>query len=74
MQLGQRETFEILRTLQERVKKENRAKLVGTTHVSEPLPNGRMRDKRILTMEPAVARMVRKAEKAAHAVESNPIA
>jgi hypothetical protein len=63
IELTVRETFGIIREVNDAARTEGRPALVGTTTVAEVLPNGRTRDKRIVTMNAVVAKMVRNAER-----------
>jgi hypothetical protein len=64
MQLRQREVVGIVRELTEQATKANRPSLVTTRTVTETLPNGRTKEKRVLSMSDEVAALVRDAERA----------
>jgi hypothetical protein len=73
MQLGYRETFEVLRRVRESLSSTRSAQLIGIEKREEMLPSGRIRERRVLTMEPDIARMVRAAELAVRALEPHPL-
>jgi hypothetical protein len=64
MQLRPREVTGIVRELNERAAKDNRPSLVTALTVTETLPNGRTKEKRVLTMSEEIAGIVRDAERA----------
>lgn len=64
MQLRQREVAGLLRELNDHAAKANRPALVSAPVVKETLPNGRITEKRVLTMSEEVAQLVRDAERA----------
>jgi hypothetical protein len=64
MQLRAREVVGIVRELNEQAAKANRPSLVTALTVTETLPNGRTKEKRVLTMSEEVAGIVRDAERA----------
>jgi hypothetical protein len=72
IQMTHREVNGILNELQTLVRDANRPPLIATRVASERLPNGRVTEKRVLTMEPDVADLIRVVERAelAHARES----
>jgi len=64
MQLRPREVLGIVRELNEQAAKANRPSLVVALNVTETLPNGRTKEKRVLSMSDEVAGLVRDAERA----------
>jgi hypothetical protein len=64
IQLTVREASGIMNELNTLTRDTNRPTLILTRSVTERLPNGRVKDKRVFFMEPEVAAMVREAEKA----------
>jgi uncharacterized protein Yka (UPF0111/DUF47 family) len=64
MQLRQREVVGIVRELNEQATKANRPSLVTTRTVTETLPNGRTKEKRVVSISDEVAPLVRDAERA----------
>jgi hypothetical protein len=73
MQIGVPETLKVLRGISDSLRQAQRVQLVEVNVVSEPLPSGRMRDKRYLTMPRELARMVREAERAVEVLEPHPL-
>jgi hypothetical protein len=73
MQVGMAEASKILRGMNASLRQAQRAQLVQVDVVSEPLPSGRMREKRFFTMEREIAQMVRAAERAEKALEPHPL-
>ena len=73
MQLGMRDTFEVARRIRDSVSSARRVQLVEMETIEETLPSGRIRHRRILTMQPDHARMIRVAERAAQQVEEHPL-
>ena len=59
-----RETAGIMNELALMIRDSNRSPLIGARTVSERLPNGRTKEKRMLFMDPDIAELVRAAEKA----------
>jgi hypothetical protein len=64
MQLRPREVTGIVRELNERAAKDNRPSVVTALTVTETLPNGRTKEKRVLAMSEEVAGIVQDAERA----------
>ena len=64
IQLSQRETAGIVSELYSLMRDTNRPNLLHSRVVTERLPNGRIRDKRVITMEPEIAELIRTAEDA----------
>ena len=64
IQMNPREVNGIMQELQTLTRDAGRPALVTARVVTERLPNGRVTDKRLLTMEPDVAELVREAERA----------
>jgi predicted ATP-dependent protease len=64
MQLRPREVIGIIRELNELAARDNHPSLVSAITVTETLPNGRTKEKRVLTMSEDVAGTVRDAERA----------
>ncbi len=64
IQMTPREVNGILNELQTLTRDANRAPLVSVRVVSERLPNGRVAEKRVLSMEPEVGELVRVVERA----------
>jgi len=64
VQLTVREITGIMNELNILIRDANRPNLIISRSVAERLPNGRVKDKRVLFMEAEVAEMVREAEKA----------
>ena len=64
MQLRQREVAGLLRELNDYAVDASRPALVISPTVKETLPNGRVTEKRVLTMSEDVAELVRDAERA----------
>ena len=56
MQLGAPEMLEVIRGIRESLRQERRVQLIEVEVVSEPLPSGRLREKRLLKMPPELAR------------------
>jgi hypothetical protein len=75
MQLTVRETFEIVRRLRDSLTaaRPRRPQLVVVEVVEEPLPSGRIREQRVLTMGYEIARLVRTAEQAEQAIGPPPL-
>jgi hypothetical protein len=73
MQLGVREALETLQLIRSSLSSARRPQLVSIEMLEEPLPSGRMRTKRILTMQTEHARLVRSAERAVQDVEGHPL-
>ncbi len=73
MQIGITEALKVLREMNVSLRRAQRMQLVEVDVLSEPLPSGRMREKRFLTMKPKIARMVRAAEQAEEALEPHPL-
>jgi hypothetical protein len=69
LQLSVREVGSVLRELHESVTRQKRPPFFLASQVTEELPNGRVRDKRVYAMAPNIARLIRAAEKAEHARE-----
>jgi hypothetical protein len=69
LQISMREAGSVLRELHESATRQKRPPFFLASQVTEELPNGRVRDKRVYAMAPNVARMIRAAEKAEHARE-----
>src|SRR6478736_3344499 len=59
IQMTPREVNGILNEMQTLIREANRAPIVSVRVASERLPNGRVTEKRVLTMEPEVADLVR---------------
>lgn len=64
IQLTVREVTGIMNEINTMTRDTNRPNLIISRSVTERLPNGRVKDKRVLFMEPDVAELVREAEKA----------
>jgi hypothetical protein len=64
IQMTPREVNGILNEMQTLIREANRAPIVSVRVASERLPNGRVTEKRVLTMEPEVADLVRIVERA----------
>jgi hypothetical protein len=64
IQLTVREATGIMNELNALTRDANRPTLILARSVTDRLPNGRVKEKRVLYMEPEVAEMVREAEKA----------
>jgi hypothetical protein len=64
IQMTPREVNGILNEMQTLIRESNRAPIVSVRVASERLPNGRVTEKRVLTMEPEVADLVRIVERA----------
>jgi hypothetical protein len=73
MQLRQREVVGLVRELNEHAAKANRPVLVSTRTVTESLPNGRTRERRVLSVSDEVAPLVRDAERAELAQVTPPL-
>jgi hypothetical protein len=74
MQLRQREVVGIVRELNERAATASRPGLITTRTVTETLPNGRTKEKRVLSMSDEFAGLVRDAERAELADVRPPVA
>jgi len=74
MQLRTREVAGIVRELNEQAAKANRPSLVTARTVTETLPNGRTKEKHVLSMSDDVAPLVRDAERAELADVRPPVA
>jgi hypothetical protein len=74
LQLRQREVDGIVRDLNGRASKANRAPLIIARVVTETLPNGRTVEKRVLCMSDDVAPVVREAERVELAEVPPPLA
>ena len=55
MQLGAPEMLEVMRGIRESLRQDRRVQLIEVEVVSEPLPSGRLREKRLLKMPPELA-------------------
>lgn len=64
VQLSQREMSAIVRELNDIARDENRPTLIGRRPINETLPNGRMRERMTIIMEPDIAELVGEAERA----------
>lgn len=64
IELTQREVLGIAREANERAQADSRAPLVVVAQDVEVLPNGRTRERRVLSMAPEVAELVQSAERA----------
>jgi hypothetical protein len=73
IQLNVREMVGIIREVNEAANAANRPPLLNTTTINEELPNGRLREQRVIVMAPTVARLFRTAERAAESLESSPL-
>jgi len=73
IQLSGRETLGILRELNDAAKDANRPTPLIVVPVTEELPNGRVREKRAITMSPPIAQMVRAAEREELGAEPSPL-
>ncbi len=62
VQLTVREIIGIMNELNTLTRDENRPNLISSHILSERLPNGRTKDRRVLQMDPEVAELVRAAE------------
>ena len=65
--------LDVMRRIRVSVTGTGRAHLVGVEVVEVATPTGRLRQKRILTMQPKIARLVRSAERTANALEQHPL-
>jgi hypothetical protein len=74
MQLRQREVVGIVRELNERATTAKRPGLITTRTVTETLPNGRTKEKRVLSISEESAALVRDAERAELAAVRPPVA
>ena len=70
LQLNLRETLGIMREINDNVRAAGRPFLIASGTLEEELPNGRVREVRILTMPPTLAKWVRDAERNTDALES----
>jgi hypothetical protein len=59
VQLTPRENTGVIRELNDAARAANRPSIINPTMVTESLPNGRLREKRVLLMPPDVAEFVR---------------
>ena len=73
VQLSTRETAGVMRELNEAASTANRVQVVVTGIVTEALPNGRLREKRVLTMPTDLAELVRTASQAERASAGSPV-
>ena len=73
MQMTPRDTLDVMRRVRDSVKGTGRPHLVGVEVVEVPTPTGRMRQKRVFTMQSKIARMVRSAERSVNALEQHPL-
>jgi predicted ATP-dependent protease len=64
LQLSGRETMGIMRELNDQARDASRPPLISTRQVSETLPNGRSKEKRVLSTTEELARWLRAAERA----------
>jgi hypothetical protein len=64
VQLSARETNGIMRELNERAREANHPSLLGRRTVPETLPNGRVTQKAVFSMDEEIAKLVRDAERA----------
>jgi hypothetical protein len=64
IQLTVREALGIMNELNTLTRDTDRPNLINARNVTERLPNGRVKDKRVLQMDPEVAEFVRAAEQA----------
>ena len=70
LQINLRETLGIMREINDNVRAAGRPFLIASGTLEEELPNGRVREVRILTMPPTLAKWVRDAERNTDALES----
>jgi hypothetical protein len=73
LQMTVRETAGIMNELGLMLRDSNRPALISARTVSERLPNGRTKEKRMLQMDPDVAELVRAAERAELASAPHPL-
>jgi hypothetical protein len=73
LQLSVRETTGILNELNVAIRDANLPTLIITRSVTERLPNGRVTEKRVLSMDPDIAELVRAAEQAELAGAPHPL-
>jgi hypothetical protein len=73
IQLNVREMVGIIREVNEAANAANRPPLLSTSTINEELPNGRLREQRVIVMAPVNARLFRSAERSADNVESLPL-
>jgi hypothetical protein len=69
MQLSMRDITRLLGQIDDECKRAGRPPLISTTQVSEALPSGHTREKRVLTMPADAARVIRAAERGAEGSE-----
>ena len=68
-----RETAGIMNELALMIRDSNRSPLISARTVTDRLPNGRTKEKRMLFMDPDIAELVRAAEKAELADAPHPL-
>ena len=73
LQMTVRETAGIMNELALMIRDSNRSPLIGARIVSERLPNGRTKEKRMLFMDTDIAELVRAAERAELADAPHPL-
>jgi len=73
LQMTVREVAGIMNELSQLIRDSNRSSLIIARAVTERLPNGRTKEKRMLQMDPDVADLVREAEKAELASAPHPL-
>jgi hypothetical protein len=73
IQLGVRELFGIVREVNDVAKEGGRQHLISINQVSEALPNGRIREQRLLSMSNPIAALVGMAEQAERETNPHPL-
>ena len=73
IEIPQRELLGIVRELNERAQAASRHALIVVRQDTEQLPNGRIREQRILSMETELAGLIREAERAERAANPHPL-
>jgi hypothetical protein len=70
IELTVREMYGLQREVNEEARRDDRPSLIVANTIEEPLPNGRFREKRVLTMPLQVAKLVREAERTVEAART----
>ena len=70
IELTVREMYGLQREVNEEARRDERPALIIASTIEEPLPNGRFREKRVLTMSVQVAKLVREAERTVEAART----
>jgi hypothetical protein len=73
IEIPQRELLGIVRELNERAQAASRHPLILVQQDTEQLPNGRIREQRILSMDTELASLVREAERVERAANPHPL-